>query len=258
MIPNDYFKLVSVTPEKLGGRLGNHYENDVDNITIEIKISRKRLTYDSNIDSISFDGIRYENGGTIIDESYTKTLDKDGLNYHHTDSFYIKDKMPKGFKFLGWSSTPDGENMVAYTKNTKLIDIKEEKLYAIWSRPKKFEFVIDNPNGDKNINYTVKLKNYYDAEKTYDSEATLETPTASSVTEIAVNSEGYSYEIIKPKSPKKDGKFDKYTYIIRVNRVVPTGIIDNIGPMALVLVLAILGFALRLYKKYLLRGGFDE
>lgn len=258
VIPNDYFKLVSVTPEKLGGRLGDHYGDGVDNISVEIVVARKRLTYDSNIESIYFDGIRYENGGTIIDESYTKTLDKDGLNYHHTDSFYIKDKRPKGFEFLGWSSTSDGKNKVAYTKNTKLIDIKEEKLYAIWSRPKKFEFVIDNPNGDKNINYTVKLKNYYDAEKTYDSEATLETPTASSVTEIAVNSEGYSYEIIKPKSPKKDGKFDKYTYIIRVNRVVPTGIIDNIGPMALVLVLAILGFALRLYKKYLLRGGFDE
>ena len=78
------------------------------------------------------------------------------------------------------------------------------------------------------------------------------------MTDIVLNSSGYSYEIIKPESPKKDGKFDTYTYTIKVNTVVPTGVIDNIGPMALVLVLAILGFAIRLYKKYLLRGGFDE
>ena len=257
IIPNDYYKLIKVTPEKLGGRLGDHYGDGVDNISVEIVVARKRLTYDSNIDSIYFDGIRDENG-TIIAPFYTKTLDKDGLNYHHTDSFYIKDKMPKGFKFLGWSSTPDGKNMVAYTKNTKLIDIKEEKLYAIWSRPKKFEFVIDNPNGDKNINYTVKLDNYYDKEKTYNGEAILETPSASNVKNIVLNSSGYSYEIIKPKSPKTDGKFDTYTYIIKVNTVVPTGVIDKIGPMALAFVLAILGLALRLYKKYLLRGGFDE
>ena len=258
VIPNDYFKLVSVTPEKLEGRLGDHYVDRVDNISVEIVVARKRLTYDSNIESIYFDGIRYEKSGTIIAPFYTKTLDKDGLNYHHTNSFYIKDKMPKGFEFIGWSSTPDGKNMVAYTDETLLKDIKEERLYAIWSRPKKFEFVIDNPSGAPNISYTVKLDNYYEAEKTYDSEATLETPTASSVTDIVANTEGYSYEIVKPETSSIDGKFDKYTYIIRVNRVVPTGIIDNIGPMALVFVLAILGLALRLYKKYLLRGGFDE
>lgn len=257
VIPNDYYKLIKVTPEKLTGRLGYHYGDGVDNISVEIVVARKRLTYDSNIDSIYFDGIRDENG-TIIAPFYTKTLDKDGLNYHHTDSFYIKDKMPKGFKFLGWSSTPDGKNMVAYTNNTLLQDIKEERLYAIWSRPKKFEFVIENPNGDTNINYTVKLDNYYDKEKTYNGEAILETPSASNVTDIVLNSSGYSYEIIKPESPKEDGKFDTYTYIIKVNTVVPTGVIDNIGPMALAFVLAILGLALRLYKKYLLRGGFDE
>lgn len=258
VIPNDYFKLVSVTPEILGGRFGDHYNDGKDNITVEIEISRKRLTYDSNIESIYFNGIKYENGGTIISPFFTKTLDKDALNHHHTDSFYIEDKVPKGFEFMGWSSTPDGENMVAYTDETLLQDIKEERLYAIWSRPKKFEFVIDNPSGDPNINYTVKLNNYYEAEKNYDSEATLETPTASSVTGIVLNASGYRYEIIEPEGHEKDGIFDTYTYIIKVNTVVPTGIIDNIGPMALILVLAILGLALRQYKKYLLRGGFDE
>lgn len=39
---------------------------------------------------------------------------------------------------------------------------------------------------------------------------------------------------------------------------VPTGIIDNITPMILMLALAIMGFAFRLYKKSLLKGGLDE
>lgn len=258
VIPNDYYKIINVTPEKLAGKLGDHYGDGVDNITVEIVVARNRLTYDSNIESIYFKGMKYANGGTIFRPFYTNTLDKDAFNHHYTDSSYIEDGVPAGFEFLGWSSTPDAENMVAYTDKTLLIDIKEEKLYAIWSRPKKFEFVIDNPNGDTNINYTVKLDNYYDKEKTYNGEAILKTPSASNVTDIVLNSSGYSYEIIKPESPKKDGKFDTYTYTIKVNTVVPTGVIDNIGPMALVLVLAILGFAIRLYKKYLLRGGFDE
>lgn len=264
VIPNDYYKLIKVTPEKLGGRLGDHYENDVDNITVEIEISRKRLTYDSNIESIYFDGIRYENGGTIIDESYTKTLDKDGLNYHHTDSFYIKDKMPKGFKFLGWSSTPDGKNMVAYTNNTLLQDIKEERLYAIWSRPKKFEFVIekDDPTDKTEINFTVELDNYYDDKKTFksNSEEILNTPTASNIKNIIVNNDDYQYEIIGPKETTGDDNFDKYTYIIKIknNPPVPTGLTDNIAPMAIMLALASMAFAYRLYRKNKLAGGIDE
>ena len=39
---------------------------------------------------------------------------------------------------------------------------------------------------------------------------------------------------------------------------VPTGIIDNITPMVLMLAIAIMGFAFRLYKKSLRKGGLDE
>lgn len=260
VIPIDYFKLVSLTPEKLDGRLGNR---DGD-ILVEIKISRKRLTYDSNIESIYFDGIKYTNGSSIISPFYTKTVDKDAINRHHTDEYMIKDHLPQGFNFLGWSSTPDGKNMVDYTKDTYLKDIKEERLYAIWSRPKEFKFKIEkeNPNDETGINFTAKLDNYYEIEKSFktNSEVSLYTPTASDVTDIVVNSSEYSYEIIKPTKAEVNGKFDTYTYIIKIknNPPVPTGIIDDIGPMILLFALAIIGFVLRLYKKYLLKGGFDE
>lgn len=264
VIPNDYYKLIKVTPEKLGGRLGDHYGDGVDNISVEIVVARKRLTYDSNIESIYFDGIEYENGGTIIDASYTKTLDKDALNNHHTDSFYIKDKMPKGFKFLGWSSTSDGKNMVAYSNNTLLQDIKEERLYAIWSRPKKFEFVIekDDPTDKTEINFTVELDNYYYDKKTFksNSEEILNTPTASNIKNIIVNNDDYQYEIIGPEVTTDDVKFDKYTYIIKIknNPPVPTGLTDNIAPMAIMLALASMAIAYRLYRKNKLAGGIDE
>ena len=100
----------------------------------------------------------------------------------------------------------------------------------------------------------MKLSDYYYNEKTYNTstESTLYTPTASKVTDIVFNSDKYEYEVINPEKAEIDGKFDKYTYIIKIKGYdpIPTGVDDNIIPMFIMLMLASVGLVCGLYKKY--------
>lgn len=262
--PVGNFRIVSVTPPQIDGRLGDYYSNGSDNLQVEIVVDLDTITYHSNISSINFKGMQKSGGGTYFEDDNEVEVKKDAYNTVYQKPEIFGKFMPKGFELIGWSTTPDGKNLISYPSDTKLKDIDENDLYAVWSKPNKFNFVVERQNESDNrpINVKVQFDNYYKNEVglNISDNAYIDTPTESEVKNIIVDYEDYPYEIVGPEGPNSEGKFNTYTYkiIIKNNPPVPTGILDNIAPMALMLALAIMAFAYRFYKKDKLAGGIDE
>ena len=262
--PKGYFKVVSVSPKSLEGKLADHYSQGKDNLNVEIVVARDMLRFNANISSIFFPGIRKVDNSSFTDNKYYEDYVKNLMNIYNNNPDALKGFIPQGFEFKGWSKSPDGSEMVDYPDGTKLKDIKENELYAVWSKPKQFKFVVekDDPTDKTDINFTVELDNYYENKVNFssNSEKILNTPTASNIKNIIVNNDNYQYEVIGPEETTDDVKFDKYTYIIKIknNPPVPTGLTDNIAPMAIMLALASMAIAYRLYRKNKLAGGIDE
>lgn len=262
--PVGSFKVVSVKPPQIDGRLGDNYKNGSDNLQVEIVVDLDTITYHSNISSINFKGMQKSGGGTYFENDNAVKVKKDIYNTVYQKPEIFGKFMPKGFELIGWSTTPDGKNLISYPSDTKLKDINENDLYAVWSKPKKFNFVVErqDESDNKPINVKVQFDNYYkdEVEIGISDKAYIDTPTKSEVKNIIVDYEDYPYEIVGPEGPNSDGKFNTYTYkiIIKNNPPVPTGLIDNLAPMVMMLVLASLAFAYRLYKRNKLVGGIDE
>ena len=262
--PVGSFKVVSVNPPQIDGRLGDNYKNGSDNLQVEIVVDLDTITYHSNISSINFKGMQKSGGGTYFENDNAVKVKKDIYNTVYQKPEIFGKFMPKGFELIGWSTTPDGKNLISYPSDTKLKDINENDLYAVWSKPKKFNFVVERQDESDNrpINVKVQFDNYYkdEVEIGISDKAYIDTPTKSEVKNIIVDYEDYPYEIVGPEGPNSDGKFNTYTYkiIIKNNPPVPTGLIDNLAPMVMMLVLASLAFAYRLYKRNKLSGGIDE
>ncbi|MFO3665701.1 InlB B-repeat-containing protein [Anaerococcus sp. ENR0831] len=262
--PVGSFKVVSVKPPQIDGRLGDYYNNGSDNLQVEIVVDLDTITYHSNISSINFKGMQKSGGGTYFENDNAVKVKKDIYNTVYQKPEIFGKFMPKGFELIGWSTTPDGKNLISYPSDTKLKDIDENDLYAVWSKPKKFNFVVERQDESDNrpINVKVQFDNYYkdEVEIGISDKAYIDTPTKSEVKNIIVDYEDYPYEIVGPEGPNSDGKFNTYTYkiIIKNNPPVPTGLIDNLAPMVMMLVLASLAFAYRLYKRNKLVGGIDE
>lgn len=261
--PVGSFKVVSVKPPQIDGRLGDYYNNGSDNLQVEIVVDLDTITYHSNISSINFKGMQKSGGGTYFENDNAVKVKKDIYNTVYQKPEIFGKFMPKGFELIGWSTTPDGKNLISYPSDTKLKDIDENDLYAVWSKPKKFNFVVERQDESDNrpINVKVQFDNYYkdEVEIGISDKAYIDTPTKSEVKNIIVDYEDYPYEIVGPEGPNSDGKFNTYTYkiIIKNNPPVPTGLIDNLAPMVMMLVLASLAFAYRLYKRNKLVGGID-
>lgn len=260
---DDFFHVTKISPERLDGTLDNYYSNNENKLKVNITLIVDQFTFDANIDSIysSDDAswIKSIKGFTIYkNDELVVTKNKDNSNEYYNNPYALEDRhRPKGFDFIGWSKTPDGNNIVDYKNGTKLKDIVEDRLYAVWSKPKKFNFIIEkeDPNYTSEINITVKLNDYYFKEVNFPKvvdKASLNAPTSSQISEILVNNSLYNYEMIKPEQASTDGKYDIYNYRIVIKNIVPvpTGISDNISPTILALAIAILTLAFNLYSKF--------
>lgn len=178
-------------------------------------------------------------------------------------------------KFLGWSTTEDGKNGKIFKPGEKVLLTNEDLpniLYGVWE--KGHTITIEN-QVDQSLNSQDDLKfelSYMLGDKNYKEEYTIpsngnkdiEVPLQAS--NIQIKSQSKNRVIFNYKEQTIEGNTltigsidSDIKVVVKTEPLpVPTGIIDNITPMVLMLALAIMGFAFRLYKKSLLKGGLDE
>ena len=178
-------------------------------------------------------------------------------------------------KFLGWSTTEDGKNGKIFKPGEKVLLTNEDLpniLYGVWE--KGHTLTIEN-QVDQSLNSQDDLKfeiSYMLGDKNYKEEYTIpsngnkniEVPLQAS--DIQIKSQSKNRVIFNYKERTIEGNtltigsIDSDTKVVVKTEPlpVPTGIIDNITPMVLMLAIAIMGFAFRLYKKSLRKGGLDE
>lgn len=181
-----------------------------------------------------------------------------------------------GYTFKGWSTTKDLESGKIFQPGDEVMitdDSVPNILYGIWERDKYTLKITNNVKGDntsaEDIKFTVS---YMLDDESYKEEYII--PSGESI-ELEMT---YGSKNVKVKS--HSNRYVKYKYngeiynsdtldlstitgdveVIFENEPipVPTGIIDDIAPMALMLALATMAFAYRLCKRNKLAGGIDE
>ena len=182
----------------------------------------------------------------------------------------------EGYKFLGWSTTEDGKNGKIFAPGQKVLLTNENLpniLYGIWEE-ETYNLTIHNIidgdfiNPGQTISYQVLDKDGNKLVEPFElgngeSKDNLPIPY-SGFKVIASSQEGsISYEAGEDKGgniyEKKAIKNDiNVTFTTLINPSPPTGLSDNIAPMATMLALASMVFAYRLYRKNKLAGGIDE
>lgn len=182
----------------------------------------------------------------------------------------------EGYKFLGWSTTVNGKNGKIFAPGQKVLLTNENLpniLYGIWEE-ETYNLTIHNIiDGDfitpgQTISYQVLDKDGNKLVEPFElgngeSKDNLPIPY-SGFKVIASSQEGsISYEAGEDKGgniyEKKAIKNDiNVTFTTLINPSPPTGLSDNIAPMAIMLALASMAFAYRLYRKNKLAGGIDE
>ena len=222
----------------------------------------------------------------IVYESRNKPSDlPDGINDNRpTEDLRNNDiiKLPQpratnttGFTFLGWSTTEDPTQGRIFKPDQEVMITDENMsniLYGIWERDKYKVTIRNDVIGDYITDNDKKFKVSYTLEgKTYEKVYTIENGASVDV-EIPygsnINIESLSDRMVKYKY--KDSIHNSKTFsldslvgdieVIFETQPIPppTGIIDNIAPMALMLALAMMAFAYRFYKKDKIAGGIDE
>ena len=182
----------------------------------------------------------------------------------------------EGYKFLGWSTTMDGKNGKIFAPGQKVLLTNENIpniLYGIWEE-ETYNLTIHNIidgdfiNPGQTISYQVLDKDGNKLVEPFElgngeSKDNLPIPY-SGFKVIASSQEGsISYEAGEDKGgniyEKKAIKNDiNVTFTTLINPSPPTGLTDNIAPMAIMLALASMAIAYRLYRKNKLAGGIDE
>ncbi|MFO3715267.1 InlB B-repeat-containing protein [Anaerococcus cruorum] len=222
----------------------------------------------------------------IVYESRNKPSDlPDGINDNRpTEDLRNNDiiKLPQpratnstGFTFLGWSTTEDSTKGKIFKPGQEVMITDENMpniLYGIWERDKYKVTIKNNVTGDDITNKDTQFKVKYTLEgKTYEKVYTIENGASVDV-EIPYGSnisiESLSDRLVKYKYKDEVynsnvftlNSLDKNIDVIFESQPIPppTGLIDDIAPMALMLALASMAFAYRLYKRNKLAGGIDE
>lgn len=182
----------------------------------------------------------------------------------------------EGYKFLGWSTSKDGKNAKIFAPGQKVLLTNENSpniLYGIWEE-ETYNLTINNIiegnilNSGQTISYQVLDKDGKNLVEPFDlknGESKYNIPIPySGFKVIASSQEGsISYEAGEDKGgniyEKEAINNDiNVTFTTLINPPPPTGVKDNIIPMAIMLTLASLAFAHRLYKRNKLAGGIDE
>ncbi|RGB75923.1 hypothetical protein DXA39_06270 [Anaerococcus nagyae] len=177
-------------------------------------------------------------------------------------------------KFLGWSTTEDGKNGKIFKPGEKVLLTNENLpnvLYGVWE--KGHTITIKN-QVDQSLNSQDDLKfelSYMLGDKNYKEEYTIpsngnkdiEVPLEASNIQIKSQSKNrvqftYKEQTIEGNTLTIGSIDSDIKVVVKTEPLpVPTGIIDDIAPMALMLALASMAFAYRLYKKIKLAGGID-
>jgi len=206
------------------------------------------------------------------------TNDQSSQKLKLKDNETVKLPIPEGvagYKFTGWSTKENGGKV--YDGGASIMVTDENLpnvLYGNWEKISNVLTIInktsqDLTTKDNSINYeiTYKLEGVEHKEEITipnNSQKDISIPYGTNSLRIQslagqrvkyiYNGSEYDKDSLDVDSVNGDIKVIFETEPLPV----PTGIIDNITPMVLMLALAIMGFAFRLYKKSLLKGGLDE
>ncbi len=180
-----------------------------------------------------------------------------------------------GFHFLGWYTTEDPTKGKIFKPDQEVMITDENMpniLYGIWERDKYKVTIRNDVTGDDIsdedkkfiVSYTLEDTNYSD-EYEVDNGNTIDVEIPYGSTNIKIESKSNRYVKYKYKGDIYNSNTLSLDSIEENVEVIfesqplppPTGIIDNIAPMALMLALASMAFAYRLYKKIKLAGGID-
>lgn len=230
---------------------------------------------------------KYKKIGLVFEEqrpdNSQKTVEDIPKTLQFTEITLPKPKDAVGYAFKGWSTTSDGNGKVYQpeekivlekNKNQNNIEIDtDDKLYGIWEKHSniitiKNEVIGDIPNTDIpfRITYTDKDGNVQTENININNNSSDRVPVPFGSTNISITAlSSYRTKYIYDETEYDDvtlrlDSLDNDVSVTFVSEpyVVPTGLIDNFTPMALMLALASMAFAYRLYKRNKLAGGIDE
>lgn len=230
----------------------------------------------TNYGSINYDDLKDRNGNPITPEVDDKTLvydiaDGGALSIRNEKlKAEVDETIPRGFYLLGWSESPNGP--VKYKFDTirdsiSFSQIGDKDLYAIWGKPVKLVVDLEVDDGE-DINLPITVNYSYDGYvKSSKSNLSIGnsfekiTPGLTYIDSLDYDvPDYYTAEIIEyPEEETEDFYVLRRTIkLTRNTPPVPTGLIDDFTPMAIMLALASMAFAYRLYKRKKLAGGIDE
>lgn len=229
----------------------------------------------TNYGSIKYDDLRDKDGNPITPGVDDKTLvnkiaDGGYLNRGNTKvNAFVDETTPRGFYFKGWSESPNGPVNYGYPpqRGTAIQSIGDKDLYAVWDKPVKILVDLEVDDGEK-INLPI-LVNYSYGDYQESDEFNLSqsnsfekvVPGAAYLNSLDFETpEYYTSEVIKYDEEETEDYYiiRRTIKLTRDTPPVPTGLIDDITPMAIFLALASMAFAYRLYKRNKLAGGIDE
>ena len=184
----------------------------------------------------------------------------------------LPDLKKDGWSFLGWSKTKDG--LVQFKGDDQIMVTREgmpNVLYGIWEKPSTLtiDFKRQNPSIAQNIKIYLsyqKKDGPHREEFVINNGETISIEVPTQATNIILSTDSYDIvryeynnEIVEGKN-LEIGKINGNANVsIKTWQLPPpTGLIDNIAPMAIMLALAIMAFSYRFYKKDKLAGGIDE
>lgn len=178
-------------------------------------------------------------------------------------------------KFLGWSTTKDGKNGKIFKPGEKVLLTNEDLpnvLYGVWEKGNTItiENQVDEDYNSKDdltfeVTYMLGDTNYKEEYiLSANTSKEIEVPLEASNIQIRSKSKdivqfNYNGQTIVSDTLDINSIDSDIKVVVKVKPLpVPTGIVDNIAPMGMMLALASMAFAYRLYKKTKHTRGIDE
>ncbi len=225
----------------------------------------------TNYGSINYDDLRDQAGNPITPGVDDKTLvrnlpDAGSLTYRNLYKS-VNELIPLGFSLKGWAESPNGPLKYDYydRNNPTYNELGDKDLYAVWYNPVKIIVDLEVDDGEKiNLPITVNYDGYQESDEFNLSQSnSFEkiAPTNTNIDSVVFETPKYYTSQIVEHVEEETEDYYVLRRTIKLTRdtpPVPTGLIDDIAPMALMLALASMAFAYRLYKRNKLAGGIDE
>lgn len=260
---------------------GNHIEGNTATVTAGTEninvifyneVIPESVRLHSNYTNIKYDDLRDKDGNQItpgVDEKTLVNIIADGGGLSERNSKvkgFINEITPKGFFLEGWSESPNGPIIYARYSSTSFSKIGDKDLYAVYSKPVKLVVDIQVDDGES-IDLPIKVEySFEDESRSYESNlssgGSLEiiAPTNTYIDSLDFETpEYYKSAIISYEDEETQDYFisRKTIKLTRDTPPVPTGVIDDIIPMALAVMISASIIAVIIYNKKR-RGGYNE